>query len=54
MIHAPLAAFKSIRTRTAKYLTDRLSEKIVRNKIDSAQQGLHINTDVLGILREFV
>ncbi|KAJ7801927.1 cytochrome P450 [Mycena olivaceomarginata] len=37
MIHAPLAAFKA---------------SIVRNKIDSAQQGLHINTNVLGILLE--
>ncbi|KAJ6467433.1 cytochrome P450, partial [Mycena sanguinolenta] len=50
VIHAPLAAFKNI--RTAKHLTHRLGEKIVREKIDSAQQGLDISTDVFGILLE--
>ncbi|KAJ6467372.1 cytochrome P450 [Mycena sanguinolenta] len=50
VIHAPLAAFKTI--RTAKHLTHRLGEKIVREKINSVQQGLDINTDVFGILLE--
>ncbi|KAJ6453814.1 cytochrome P450 [Mycena sanguinolenta] len=50
MIYAPLAAFKNI--RTAKYLTHRLSEKIVRDKLDLARQGLAINTDVFGMLLE--
>ncbi|KAF7367995.1 Cytochrome P450 [Mycena sanguinolenta] len=48
MIHAPLAAFKEI--RTAKYLTRQLGEKIVDGKIDLARQGLEIDTDVFGIL----
>ncbi|KAJ6457597.1 cytochrome P450 [Mycena sanguinolenta] len=50
MIHVPVAAFKEI--RTAKYLTHQLGAKIVRGKLDSARQGLEINTDVFGILLE--
>ncbi|KAF7378481.1 Cytochrome P450 [Mycena sanguinolenta] len=48
MIHAPLAAFKDIRTATR--LTRQLGRRIVDAKLDSARQGLQIDTDVFGIL----
>ena len=50
-IHVPTTTFKVI--RRAKDLTSRLGEKIVREKMDLARQGLEINMDVCGKLGEF-
>jgi hypothetical protein len=47
----PSATFKVI--RTTNHLSNQLGKQIVQEKLDAARQGLDINTDVFGMLREF-
>ncbi|KAJ7860042.1 cytochrome P450 [Mycena leptocephala] len=47
-IHLPTPTLKAI--RTAKYLAERLWDRIVREKTEAAQKGLENNTDVFGLL----
>ncbi|KAJ7847387.1 cytochrome P450 [Mycena leptocephala] len=47
-IHLPTPTLKVL--RTARYLTERLGDRIVREKIEAARMGLENNTDVFGLL----
>jgi hypothetical protein len=47
-IHLPTPTLKAL--RTARYLTERLGDRIVREKIEAARMGLENNTDVFGLL----
>ncbi|KAJ7659586.1 cytochrome P450 [Mycena polygramma] len=49
-IHLPTHQFKTI--RTAKYLADQIGTQSVRAKRDAARQGLEMDTDLYGQLRE--
>ncbi|KAJ6548581.1 cytochrome P450 [Mycena capillaripes] len=47
-MYLPTRTFKTI--RTAKYLGNRLAERVVRGKEELASQGLDINHDIFGLL----
>ncbi|KAJ6548578.1 cytochrome P450, partial [Mycena capillaripes] len=47
-VYLPTKTFKTI--RTAKYLGNRLGERVVRGKEELARQGLDINHDIFGLL----
>ncbi|KAJ6548582.1 cytochrome P450, partial [Mycena capillaripes] len=47
-MYLPTTTFKTV--RTAKYLGNRLAERVVRGKEELARQGLDINHDIFGVL----